>query len=69
MADDIDRAQELTEHHLQDSLAAHRKRTAGEAGDGTCEACGDMIAPARLKAHPTARRCMDCQNKHEQRGW
>jgi DnaK suppressor protein len=27
---------------------------------GTCERCGDRIAPARLKARPAARRCITC---------
>ena len=32
-----------------------------EAGTyGTCVACGDPIAPQRLRALPTALRCLDC---------
>jgi RNA polymerase-binding transcription factor DksA len=27
---------------------------------GRCEACGRMIAPARLEALPATRRCIDC---------
>ncbi|GII97897.1 TraR/DksA family transcriptional regulator [Sediminihabitans luteus] len=27
---------------------------------GTCESCGRPIAPGRLEARPTARRCIDC---------
>jgi len=27
---------------------------------GTCEACGEAIAPARLEAVPEAVRCIDC---------
>ena len=27
---------------------------------GTCEGCGRPIAPARLEARPTARRCIAC---------
>lgn len=29
---------------------------------GTCEACGEPIAPARLEALPEATRCIDCAN-------
>jgi RNA polymerase-binding protein DksA len=32
-----------------------------EAGTyGTCVACGEPIAPQRLRALPTATRCVDC---------
>jgi RNA polymerase-binding protein DksA len=32
-----------------------------EAGTyGTCAACGEAIAPDRLRALPTALRCVDC---------
>jgi RNA polymerase-binding transcription factor DksA len=35
-----------------------------EAGTyGTCENCGDPIAPARLEAKPAARFCMNCASK------
>ncbi len=35
-----------------------------EAGTyGTCEACGQPIAPARLEAMPAARLCIDCAAK------
>ena len=30
---------------------------------GTCEGCGQPIAPARLEAKPAARRCMDCASR------
>ncbi len=32
---------------------------------GVCEQCGDHIDPARLKALPYARLCMDCQQRAE----
>jgi DnaK suppressor protein len=35
-----------------------------EAGDyGTCENCGQPIAPARLEAQPAARFCINCASK------
>ncbi len=50
---------------LQDSLGeiddALRKMDAGTYG--TCEGCGQPIAPARLEAKPTARFCIDCASK------
>ena len=30
---------------------------------GTCEGCGQPIAPARLEAKPAARLCMDCASR------
>ncbi len=30
---------------------------------GTCEVCGQPIAPARLEAKPTARTCINCASK------
>ena len=32
---------------------------------GICVACGDDIAPERLLAHPTAKRCLACQRQRE----
>jgi DnaK suppressor protein len=37
-----------------------------DRGDfGTCERCRDAIAPARLRAVPEARLCLDCQRASE----
>jgi DnaK suppressor protein len=30
---------------------------------GTCEKCGNAIAPARLEAMPAARTCIECASK------
>ena len=50
---------------LQDALGevedALRKMDAGTYG--TCEGCGQAIAPARLEAKPTARLCINCASK------
>jgi DnaK suppressor protein len=32
---------------------------------GHCAECGDAIDAKRLEANPAARRCIDCQTKHE----
>lgn len=34
---------------------------------GLCEACGEVISPARLEALPMARRCVPCQERVEKR--
>ena len=36
------------------------------SGDyGTCQACGDTIAPARLRAMPEVTTCLACQEAEE----
>jgi DnaK suppressor protein len=32
---------------------------------GTCIDCGDPVAPERLRAYPTAKRCQPCQRNYE----
>jgi DnaK suppressor protein len=56
----------LHHHELQslaDVQAARRRITAGSYG--TCTQCGEEISEARLMAYPTAKRCIDCQRRHE----
>ena len=43
---------------LEEVAAAQRRLEQGSYG--TCEGCGAAIAPARLEARPTARRCVRC---------
>lgn len=35
---------------------------------GACIACGEEIAEERLRVYPTAKRCLRCQEEHEQQG-
>ena len=37
----------------------------GDGSYGSCSDCGDDIGPARLKANPSGRRCLTCQEKYE----
>jgi len=48
---------------LRDIEAAFQRITAGEYG--VCTDCGDDIAFERLRAYPTAKRCIVCQQRHE----
>jgi DnaK suppressor protein len=70
-----DRAQAISER--DDEFAMNEHETA-ELGDieatlermdagtyGQCTDCGVRIAPARLNAYPTAKRCIDCQTVAE----
>lgn len=58
----------LVRQNLQDVLdiAAARQRIAS-GRYGECTDCGADIAFERLKAYPTAKRCIDCQREHERR--
>ena len=51
---------ELTE--VDSALARMRDGTYGQ-----CVDCGEPIAPARLKAYPTAKRCIKCQSAFEKK--
>ncbi|WP_290649613.1 TraR/DksA family transcriptional regulator [Aquisalimonas sp.] len=34
---------------------------------GYCCDCGSEVAPARLRAYPTAKRCLECQEVYERK--
>ncbi|MCC6953951.1 MAG: TraR/DksA family transcriptional regulator [Deltaproteobacteria bacterium] len=51
--------------HLSKIDYALQKIESGEYG--TCEMCGEDIAPARLEARPIALYCIDCKTQQEQR--
>ncbi len=65
------RAQIRTERQTEFAMNEHETAELGDidaaleriqAGNyGTCTDCGVIIAPARLNAYPTAKRCIDCQ--------
>ncbi|OIQ84310.1 RNA polymerase-binding transcription factor DksA [mine drainage metagenome] len=52
--------------HLDDIEAARIRVTSGQ--DRLCETCGQPIAPARLKARPVARTCIECAARRGGRG-
>ena len=57
------RARELEE--IQDVEAALERIKNGAYA--TCADCGDAITYERLDAYPTAKRCITCQSRHENR--
>ena len=57
------RARELEE--IQDIEAALERIKNGAYA--TCVDCGDAIGFERLDAYPTAKRCITCQSRHENR--
>lgn len=50
---------------LQDIAAALERIEAGTYG--VCINCGELVDPARLRAFPTAKRCLRCQREYEYR--
>lgn len=51
-------------HELRDIDAAFARMNAGDFG--ACVDCGADIPLTRLLAYPTAKRCLPCQERHEQ---
>jgi RNA polymerase-binding protein DksA len=51
-------------HDLRDIEGAFARMKAGDFG--ICADCGADIPAQRLLAYPTAKRCMACQQRHEQ---
>jgi DnaK suppressor protein len=73
--DEVDEATIGAEEHFKYSLHRHyvdeirqieaaRARAQNGLVD-SCSDCGDEIGYARLRAHPYAVRCVDCQSRHE----
>ena len=54
---------ELSMRELAEIEAARQRVANGTYGE--CIECGEPIAPARLEVKPTARRCAQCQARHE----
>lgn len=75
MSDEIDQVQEQEREELRQNMLSRESvflqqimqaLILVEKGQyGECSDCGDAIAVARLKARPTATRCVDCQSEYE----
>ncbi len=56
----------MNEHETAELVDIEAALVRLEAGTyGLCIDCGVTIAPERLSAYPTAKRCMDCQSLAE----
>ncbi|WP_447894265.1 TraR/DksA C4-type zinc finger protein [Vreelandella sp. GE22] len=64
MADNIDRAAEVTQRALETTLA-NRTRLAQPAPHDECIDCGYEIPAPRRKAAPWATTCIECQGIRE----
>lgn len=63
MTDEADAAQDRAEWEIAAALRHHRAAQAAPQSDGVCVTCGEPIAPARLRALPTARQCITCASR------
>jgi phage/conjugal plasmid C-4 type zinc finger TraR family protein len=61
--DDADRAQAQAEW-MEQFRIQHKRKHVMRASD-FCVDCHEEIEAQRLKALPTAQRCVYCQNEHE----
>ncbi|MGP9466713.1 MULTISPECIES: TraR/DksA C4-type zinc finger protein [Halomonadaceae] len=67
MADNVDRAAEITQRTLEATLA-NRAQLAKPAAHDECIDCGYQIPAARRQAAPWATTCIECQGIRELRG-
>ena len=63
---DLMQEAEADMHERAIAAARPRARTLSGGSPGICAECGRPIAPARLKALPSARACIDCQRELEE---
>jgi DnaK suppressor protein len=73
--DEVDEATTSAEEHFNHSLHRHyvdemrqieaARERALSGLVGSCTECGEEIGYARLRAHPYAVRCVECQSRHE----
>lgn len=54
---------EISMRELSEIAAARQRVANGTYGE--CIECGEPILPARLAVKPAARRCAECQARHE----
>jgi phage/conjugal plasmid C-4 type zinc finger TraR family protein len=66
MADDMDRAVEISASWTNAAISQSQEALAQD-GRLTCEDCGEEIPALRRAKHPSARRCVPCQGKLENR--
>jgi phage/conjugal plasmid C-4 type zinc finger TraR family protein len=67
MADDADRAQAINDQFQQDMIrrAVSASRAPADQGTDYCIDCEEDIPLSRQIAMPGAKRCVDCQQMHE----
>lgn len=64
MADELDRAAEISAAWTDARIAAHQQHLA-RPGTLECEVCEEPIPEPRRRAQPNATRCLACQEAME----
>ncbi|MCP3944519.1 MAG: TraR/DksA family transcriptional regulator [Desulfobacteraceae bacterium] len=65
MVDFLDRAQELENLHRTTAIASIRASVPNGPGRSNCLNCEEPISPARRRAVPGCRFCIECQRELE----
>lgn len=65
MADEIDRANDMAQRHLDAALNAHKAK---HARSEDCIECGEVISEARQLATGGTELCIECASLAEQKG-
>ena len=65
MADEVDRANDVVQRHLDAVLVAHK---AQHARSEECVECGEEISEARQQATGGTELCFECASLAEQKG-
>lgn len=65
MADDADRAADLEQARILNSLTAIKREITTVNTEIECIECGDEIEEERRRLMPSAKRCFVCQELHE----
>jgi RNA polymerase-binding transcription factor DksA len=62
----VDLEQAINGMHINEVRDIEAARLRMKMGSyGRCTDCGDDVAPERLRAYPTAKRCRSCQQNYE----
>jgi phage/conjugal plasmid C-4 type zinc finger TraR family protein len=59
--------QDQIDDTVHDAVASARARLDAGGGADWCDECGERIPPARRKALPSARTCVECQQARDAR--
>jgi phage/conjugal plasmid C-4 type zinc finger TraR family protein len=65
MADEVDRANDISEDHRLVSIRSISRQLERKNPSIECDECGDEIDPKRREAYPSATLCIGCKETEE----
>ncbi|MBY3151029.1 TraR/DksA family transcriptional regulator [Rhizobium laguerreae] len=65
MADEVDRANDISEDHRTVSIRSISREVDRKSGLTHCDECGGEIPLARRLAYPSAILCVNCKEQDE----